>query len=106
MRKPLLALAVVAVATAACSGSASAPGASYAPGPPAHHQPTPRPWQGQPAPTPYDGITFQDPGVNPYVDPTEDGTSTFGLDVDTASYTIAQRFVADGVLPDPASVRV
>jgi Ca-activated chloride channel family protein len=106
MRKPLLALAVVALATAACSGSASAPGASYAPGPPAHHQPTPRPWQDQPAPTPYDGVTFQDPGVNPYVDPTEDGTSTFGLDVDTASYTIAQRFVADGVMPDPASVRV
>jgi Ca-activated chloride channel homolog len=106
MRKPLLALAVVALATAACSGGVSAPGASYAPGPPAHHQPTPRPWQGQPAPTPYDGVTFQDPGVNPYVDPTEDGTSTFGLDVDTASYTIAQRFVADGIQPDPASVRV
>ena len=28
------------------------------------------------------------------------------MDVDTASYTIAQRFVADGNLPDPASVRV
>ena len=28
------------------------------------------------------------------------------MDVDTASYTIAQRYVADGNLPDPASVRV
>lgn len=107
MRKPLLSLAVVAFATAACSGgTASGGGASFAPNPPAHHQPTPRPWIDQPAPTPYDGVTFQDPGVNPYVDPIEDRTSTFGLDVDTASYTIAQRFVADGNLPDPASVRV
>jgi Ca-activated chloride channel family protein len=106
MRKPLLALAVVAIATAACSGGSSAPGASYVPNPPAHHQPTPPPWPDQPAPTPYDGVTFQDPGVNPYVDPVEDRTSTFGLDVDTASYTIAQRFVADGNVPDPASVRV
>jgi Ca-activated chloride channel homolog len=106
MRKPLLSLAVVAVATAACSGGAAAPGASYDPGPPAHHQPTPRPWEEHPAPTPYDGVTFQDPGVNPYVDPVEDGTSTFGLDVDTASYTIAQRFIGDGHMPDPASIRV
>ena len=106
MRKPLLSLAVVAVATAACSGGTAAPGATYAPGPPAHHQPTPRPWEDNPAPTPDDGVTFQDPGVNPYVDPVEDGTSTFGLDVDTASYTIAQRFIGDGHLPDPASIRV
>ena len=28
------------------------------------------------------------------------------MDVDTASYTIAQRYVADGNMPDPASVRV
>ena len=28
------------------------------------------------------------------------------MDVDTASYTIAQRYVSDGNLPDPASVRV
>jgi Ca-activated chloride channel family protein len=106
MRKLLLSVAVVALATGACAGGTSAPGASYAPAPPAHHQPTPRPWEDQPAPTPYDGVTFQDPGVNPYVDPAEDGTSTFGLDVDTASYTIAQRFIADGNLPDPASIRV
>jgi Ca-activated chloride channel homolog len=106
MRKPLLSLAVVALATTACSGGAAAPGNSYNPGPPAHHRATPIPWEENPAPTPYDGVTFQDPGVNPYVDPVEDGTSTFGLDVDTASYTIAQRFIGDGYLPDPASIRV
>jgi Ca-activated chloride channel family protein len=106
MRKPLLALAVVAFATAACSGGASSPGGSYAPAPPAHSAPTVQPWPDEPAATPYDGVTFQDPGVNPYVDPAEDRTSTFGLDVDTASYTIAQRFVHDGNVPDPSSVRV
>ena len=38
--------------------------------------------------------------------PVEDRVSTFALDVDTASYTIAQRYVDDGNRPDPASVRV
>jgi Ca-activated chloride channel family protein len=107
MRKPLLSLAIVALATAACSGSASTNGAaSAAPQPPAHYYPTIPPDPGRPAPTPLGGVTYQDPGVNPYVDPVEDGTSTFGLDVDTASFTIAQRYAQDGRLPDPASVRV
>ena len=52
-------------------------------------------------PTPYGGVTYEDPGVNPYVDPDEDQVSTFALDVDTASYTIAQRYVDDGNRPDP-----
>ena len=56
--------------------------------------------------SPYDGVTYEDPGVNPIADPDEDRVSTFALDVDTASYTIAQRYVADGNVPDPASVRV
>ena len=107
MRKPLLSLAAVAIATAACSGGASTNGAaSSAPQPPAHVYPTIPPDQGRPAPTPYGGVTYVDPGVNPYVDPVEHDTSTFGLDVDTASFTIAQRYAQDGRLPDPASVRV
>ena len=55
---------------------------------------------------PYDGNTFKDPGKNPVTDTDEDHVSTFAMDVDTASYTIAQRYVADGNVPDPASVRV
>lgn len=104
MRTPLLSLAAVALVASACGGSAGSDsygGSSSAPG---HHQP-PRDWRDQPAPTPYDGVTFDDPGVNPYVDPVEDRVSTFALDVDTASYTIAQRFIDDGYRPDPASVR-
>jgi Ca-activated chloride channel homolog len=106
MRTPLLSLVAVALVASACSGAASTgnPGASAAP--PAHHQPPPQPFPDDPAATPYDGVTYQDPGVNPYVDPAEDRVSTFALDVDTASYTIAQRYVDDGNRPDPASVRV
>ncbi len=104
MRTPLLSLAVVTVLVAACAGS-STTGSSHTPPDPAHHQPTAAPWT-DPAATPYDGTTFQAPGINPFIDPDEDRVSTFALDVDTASYAIAQRFVADGFRPDPASVRV
>ena len=40
------------------------------------------------------------------MDTEEDRLSTFGLDVDTASYTVARRYLDDGNLPDPDSVRV
>ena len=71
---------------------------------PGHHQPTAAP--ARPEATPYGGVTYEDPGANPFVDPDEDGVSTFALDIDTASYTIAQRYIGDGNRPDPASVRV
>jgi Ca-activated chloride channel homolog len=104
MRKRLLSLAAVVLVASACSSATS----TYAPGPvqppDAHHKPTEPP--PAPASTPYDGVTFQDPGTNPVTDPDEDRISTFAMDVDTASYTIAQRFVADGNLPDPSSIRV
>src|SRR6185369_9913105 len=88
---------------------ASTPAGGYVPPPPEHHQPPPpccEPAPSLAAPTPYDGVTFADPGLNPFIDPRQDNQSTFGLDVDTASYTVARRFIADGNLPDPASVRV
>jgi Ca-activated chloride channel family protein len=50
-------------------------------------------------------VTFDNPGVNPITNTDADRQSTFAMDVDTASYTIAQRFVADGHVPDPASIR-
>ncbi len=52
------------------------------------------------------GVTYVDPGINPYVSPLHDRQSTFGLDVDTASYTIARQYVDAGSLPDSASIRV
>lgn len=51
-------------------------------------------------------VTFSAPGLNPYVNTARDHLSTFGLDVDTASYTVARSYIQSGSLPDPASVRV
>jgi Ca-activated chloride channel family protein len=49
---------------------------------------------------------YKSAGVNPFVDAAVDRLSTFGLDVDTGSYTVARRYLAEGNLPDPRSVRV
>ena len=43
---------------------------------------------------------------NPYVDTALDPRSTFGLDVDTGSYSLGRRELSDGQRPSPASVRV
>jgi Ca-activated chloride channel family protein len=95
----------VALVAAACASASAPSGGAYRP-PEQHHQPTQPPPPDQSAATPYDGVTYEDPGVNPYVDTRRDRESTFALDVDTASYGIATRYIADGNLPDPASVRV
>ena len=54
----------------------------------------------------YDLTFFRHYGVNPFIDTEDDHLSTFAIDVDTASYTVARRFLDDGNLPDPDSVRV
>lgn len=58
---------------------------------------------GAPATTVVGGSSV--PASNPVVDATEDGLSTFALDVDSASYARARSFVLDGFLPDPSEVR-
>jgi Ca-activated chloride channel family protein len=98
----LLLLAAIVAAASACASSATPAPQGGGPEVGQHRAPTPPPL---PASTPYGGVTFQDPGTNPYVDPTKDRVSTFAMDVDTASYTVARRFISDGHLPDPASVR-
>ena len=45
-------------------------------------------------------------GVNPMTLASQDSQSTFSIDVDTASYSIARRKLREGVLPPTASVRV
>ena len=105
MRKLLLSLAVVVLVAGACGSAAMTSDPNAVQGPPQHHQPTP-PAAKLPPATPYDGVTYEDPGINPFIDPNQDRESTFGLDVDTASYTVARRYIDDGNLPDPASVRV
>ena len=49
---------------------------------------------------------FQDYGVNPFVDADEDPLSTFALDGDTAAYALGRRYLHDGWLPEPESVRI
>ena len=68
-------------------------------------RPTLSPPEPEREPAPHDN-TFRDYGVNPFVDTYEDHLSTFALDVDTASYTVARRYVMDGNLPPADAVRV
>ncbi len=72
---------------------------------PSTHPPAPR---GPPAPNdqPYGDVFFEDAGVNPFVDTEDDRFSTFGLEVDTASYTVARRYLRDGHLPPREAIRV
>jgi Ca-activated chloride channel family protein len=53
-----------------------------------------------------DDMFFQHYGTNPFVDAGEDALSTFGLDVDTGSYTISRRYIREGHLPPTEAVRV
>ena len=112
MRKLLLSLSAVALLAGACGSAASTAPTTGNGGPavlPDHHQPTPYPQPVGPvgpAASAYGGVTYQDPGTNPWTDPARDSQSTFALDVDTASYAIARRYVQDGNAPDPASIRV
>lgn len=56
-------------------------------------------------PTPADNY-FQDYGVNPFIETSRDHLSTFAIDVDTASYSVMRRYLADGNLPPMDAVRV
>jgi Ca-activated chloride channel family protein len=50
--------------------------------------------------------TFVEHGVSGYVDTGEDAESTFALDVDTGSFSVAKSLLSQGVRPPAASVRV
>ncbi|WP_224371595.1 vWA domain-containing protein [Hyalangium versicolor] len=49
---------------------------------------------------------YHDWGVNPFVTASEDRLSTFAIDVDTGSYTLARRKILEGSLPSQEGVRV
>ena len=60
------------------------------------------------SPQPYDTTFFQNYGVNPFIDARADHLSTFAMDVDTASYSVARRFRAgrqSGPIPTPCVSR-
>ena len=53
-----------------------------------------------------DAMFFENYGVNPFIDTEDDHLSTFAMDVDTGSYTVARRYVQDGMLPPKDAIRV
>ncbi|MGM5488584.1 MAG: vWA domain-containing protein [Nanobdellota archaeon] len=59
----------------------------------------------QPTPSVPDAMYFQDYGVNIFKKTINDSRSTFGLDVDTASYTIAKNYIMRGSLPPTDAIR-
>ena len=54
----------------------------------------------------FDDVFFKNYGTNPFIDTEDDHFSTFGMDVDTASYSVTRRYLRDGLLPPPEAVRV
>ncbi len=108
-------IVLTTVLLAACAPAARPTAIAVAPAQPAQSQPEPYVPQPLPtavvsapiqaAPAPRDNF-FQDYGVNPYTDAAEDHLSTFALDMDTASYTVARRYVMDGNLPPTEAVRL
>jgi Ca-activated chloride channel family protein len=49
---------------------------------------------------------FEAKGTNPFIATEEDPLATFGLDVDTASYTLTRNYLNRGIFPPAAAVRV
>lgn len=53
----------------------------------------------------YDAMFFKNYGVNPFIDTDDERLSTFGVDVDTGSYTICRRYLDEGHMPVDEAVR-
>ncbi len=60
----------------------------------------------EPNDAPYGDMFFGSYGVNPFIDTEDDRLSTFGLDVDTGSYTLVRSYLERGNLPPADAVRV
>ena len=54
----------------------------------------------------YPDMYFKSGGVNPFLDTEDERLSTFAMDVDTASYSVARRYLTEGHLPPSEAVRV
>lgn len=60
----------------------------------------------EPNDQPYGDMFFGSYGENPFIDTEDDALSTFGLDVDTGSWTLVRSYVDRGNLPPRDAVRV
>ena len=58
---------------------------------------------GSPPPS---GMFFKDYGTNRFVQVSRERYSTFAVDVDDASYTLARRYLREGHLPPSAAIRI
>ena len=54
----------------------------------------------------YPDMYFKSAGVNPFLDTEDEHLSTFAMDVDTASYSVARSYLTEGHLPPSEAVRV
>lgn len=54
----------------------------------------------------YHDVYFKGHGTNPFIDPEDDNLSTFGMDADSASYSVMRRYLRDDHLPPTEAVRV
>jgi len=104
---------LLGIACAACTPSASPTAIAVEPRPQTVYNPpveAPRSYptapQEAPRPLPPADNYFQDYGVNPDTGAWRDHLSTFALDVDTASYTVARQYIRDGFLPPYDAVRL
>jgi len=77
------------------------------------HAPAPEPTKGSvtggttaPNGDPYELMYFDHTGVNPFVATEDDSLSTFAVDVDNASYTVARNYLIRGHLPPADAIRV
>ena len=60
----------------------------------------------QPLPGDIDRERYEDVEINPVKLVSEEPVSTFSIDVDTASYAVARRYLNDGVLPPKDAIRI
>ena len=60
----------------------------------------------EPNDAPYGDMFFRAYGTNPFVDTEDDPLSTFGLDVDTGSFTVARSYLDRGHMPPAEAIRV
>ncbi|MBL6980538.1 MAG: von Willebrand factor type A domain-containing protein [Anaerolineales bacterium] len=68
--------------------------------------PTSMPPITQPNDESYPDMFFENYGINPFIDTEDDHYSTFALDVDTGSYSLARSYLNRGVITDKDAIRV
>lgn len=73
--------------------------------PPAAGIIAPEPIYPTPAPQRPSNTFFEDYGVNPFILTQVDPLSTFSLDVDTGSYSVARNYLRQGLQPPPEAIR-